>query len=167
MFLHARGEETLARFVEANAGPLFNQHADLAQFVFAQAGRRPLAFAHCAHVLAPAAGRSKRSPTYRRATAGTGRSDSCEALLLPCLLMARDWANASFNWSESLTSWLTVATVPRVPCEVWRVMLEIICIACATPSVPRTCCFEASEISWTSSAAWRTTLEMASSARPA
>src|SRR5437762_11999083 len=46
-------------------------------------------------------------------------------------------------------------------------MLEIICIACATPSVPRTCCFEASEISWTSSADWRTTLEMASSARPA
>jgi len=44
---------------------------------------------------------------------------------------ARNCASASFNWSESFTSWLTVATVPRVPCDVWRVMLEMICIAWA------------------------------------
>ena len=35
-------------------------------------------------------------------------------------------------------------------------------MALATPSVPRTCCFEASEISCTSSADCRTTLEIAS-----
>jgi len=61
----------------------------------------------------------------------------------------------------------TVEAVCRAPWVVWRVMPEIICIALATPSVPRTCCFEASEISCTSSADWRTTLEIASSALPA
>ena len=34
-------------------------------------------------------------------------------------------------------------------------------MACATPSVPRTCCFDAREISCTSSADCRTTLEIA------
>ena len=76
-------------------------------------------------------------------------------------------ASASFSCSESFTIVSTVRAVCRVPCEVCRVMLEMICMAFATPSVPRTCCLEASEISWTSSADWRTTLEIASSALPA
>src|SRR5215469_8019746 len=32
---HTSGEEPLARFIETNPGPLFDQHADLTQFVFA------------------------------------------------------------------------------------------------------------------------------------
>ena len=79
----------------------------------------------------------------------------------------RNCESASFNCSDSFTICSTVRAVCRAPCDVCRVMLEMICIAFATPSVPRTCCFDASEISCTSSADWRTTLEIASSALPA
>jgi len=37
-----------------NACPLFDQHADLAQFVAVQIVFRPVAFAHIRHTLAPA-----------------------------------------------------------------------------------------------------------------
>src|SRR5262249_10444204 len=53
MLTHARGEESLTRLVEMNSRPLFDQHADLAQFVFAQTVSRPVAFAHGRPTLAP------------------------------------------------------------------------------------------------------------------
>ena len=72
--------------------------------------------------------------------AGTEAGAAAAALMRNC-------DSASFNCSESFTICSTVRAVWRAPCEVWRVMLEMICMAFATPSVPRTCCFEASEIS--------------------
>src|SRR5258708_37096099 len=50
---HTRGEEALARFIEANSRPLFDQHANLAQLVFAKPLPMSLAFAHRAPVLWP------------------------------------------------------------------------------------------------------------------
>ena len=82
-----------------------------------------------------------------------------------------DWAQGEREafriWKGLFPLELTAEADERAPWVVWCVMPEIICIAFATPSVPRTCCFEASEISCTSSADWRTTLEIASSALPA
>src|SRR5712671_725861 len=50
MFPHSRGEEALARFIEANSRPLFDQHANLAQLVFVWPLPVSLAFAHRAPV---------------------------------------------------------------------------------------------------------------------
>ena len=49
---HTSREKSLARFVETNACPLFDQHADLTQFVFAQPDSGSL-IAHRGHVSAP------------------------------------------------------------------------------------------------------------------
>jgi len=46
VFAHTRGEEALSRFIEANSGALFDQHANLAQLVLAQPLPMSLAFAH-------------------------------------------------------------------------------------------------------------------------
>jgi hypothetical protein len=46
MFADSRREESLSRGVKMDSRPLFNQHADLAQLVFAQTVFRPVAFAH-------------------------------------------------------------------------------------------------------------------------
>src|SRR6185312_10533603 len=138
----------------------FNQAAYLAQFVFADG--------HYACHLNPS---SLDLTNYRRDIAAAALTSSGRASLLgsafALALATRNCESASLSCSDICTSCSTVREVCRAPCEVWRVMLEIICIALATPSVPRTCCFEAREISCTSSADWRTTVEIASSARPA
>src|SRR5439155_971828 len=51
MFPHTCREEPLARFIEANSGPLFDQHANFAQLVFAQPFHMSLAFVHRAPVV--------------------------------------------------------------------------------------------------------------------
>src|SRR5258708_7790523 len=51
VFAHTRGEEALSRFIEANSRSLFDQHANLAQLVFAQYLPMSLAFAHRAPVI--------------------------------------------------------------------------------------------------------------------
>src|SRR6266446_5750176 len=50
VFPHTRGEEALARFIEANSRALFDHHANLAQLVFVQSVQLSLAFAHRAPV---------------------------------------------------------------------------------------------------------------------
>src|SRR5277367_305428 len=50
--LHARREKSRSRFVKTDARPLFNQHADLAQFMFTKTVRRSLPFAHYRPALA-------------------------------------------------------------------------------------------------------------------
>src|SRR5256884_3641446 len=71
---HTRGEEALARFIEANPRPLFDQHANLIQLMFAQPVHLSLAFAHRAPVfwasfLLPPPGEEER----RRLTKSAGR----------------------------------------------------------------------------------------------
>src|SRR5258708_9792800 len=62
VFAHTRGEEALARFIEANSSSLFDQHANLAQLVLARPLHLSLAFAHRAPVL----GFSLASAVWRR-----------------------------------------------------------------------------------------------------
>src|SRR5262249_2518838 len=62
----ARGKKSLARFVEVDAGALFDQHTELTQLVFGQTGRRSLAFAHRGHVSAPVKIAVRRSEPGRR-----------------------------------------------------------------------------------------------------
>src|SRR5260370_193882 len=51
VFAHTRGKKALSRFIEADCFSLFDQHANLAQLVFAQYLPMSLAFAHRAPVV--------------------------------------------------------------------------------------------------------------------
>src|SRR6516225_5408660 len=67
MFPNPRGEEPLARGVEMNSCPLFDQHADLAQFVLRQTVFRAVALAHGHPIAAPWCARGRSSLLANRA----------------------------------------------------------------------------------------------------
>jgi len=124
---HTRGKESLARLVERDSRAFMNKHADLAQLVLGQTDLVPRLWLIVIRLALPASAgvRNYRLP-QSACWDGTLGFHCCAG---SCFEAARNCESASFSWSDNLTSWLTVATVPRVPCEVWRVMPEIICIA--------------------------------------
>src|SRR6185437_10859488 len=171
VFAQSSGEEAGTRFVEENARPTLDEKPDLRQLVIAN-DREILLFHRLPvgrtmrNTRATAPGSTSVYLLFAAAAANSRISADCGADAGADELI-RNCDNASFSCSDNFTMFSTVRAVCLAPCEVWRVMLEMICMALATPSVPRTCCFDANEISCTSSADWRTTVEIASRARPA
>src|ERR1700678_3012543 len=139
-------EKTFARRIEQNRRALFDQRANLIEFGLAEPYRRGWIWCHVRRTSMAAgfaAHESKTSPYRFAPTGAAGLISSTLSEDRPDLNCAR----ASFSCSDSFTMLPTVEAVWRAPCVVWRVMPEMICIALATPSVPRPCCFEAREIS--------------------
>src|SRR5208282_1513995 len=142
---HTRRKEALSRRIEQDRGALLDQDADIVELGLCERRVRDWMLFHARHA-STLPSRRTWTPHYRCEPAGTGaRASSTGSCDRPDC--DRNCASASLSCSDSFTMFPTVEAVWRAPCVVWRVMPDMICIALAPPSVPRTCCFEASEIS--------------------